>query len=530
MTRQENPRLSADCLYAFYDLEVSPASFDICSFAVLAELERRERDLAAIAIVIVPGPNEGYRNDDAPYSTLNKDWRLQNILLPVCGLLDSRVSIFVCNSREEARQIEGKLARHTFPAGYRTDAPRGEFLWSGITSASARGMDIPKFKASDQALEYIETWLQRAAGNRKVVAITLRETSYSVARNSNVAEWLKFAGSLDPKEYQPVFIRDTEALFTESEEAFEDFPCFPAASLNVDVRMAIYQRAWLNMMVPNGPNSLCWHGNGIRSLTFKMVTESADASTPLMLASIGIEPGGQSNYLGPLQKFIWEEDDFEVLRREFEQMATYLNTIGDADNSDDLTEEREDVFETGVRLQMTGRIEDATSIYQHIVSKDPGHSDAWHMLAIIAQQAEKPETAEKLVGKAISVAGDRANYYVTYGHILQNLGRLSEAELAFRRALAIAPKDAGAFADLAMILATQGKQHEAENAMMSALQIDPGNVEFYEMAGQLLEDGGNPNEAVKFYRRAIDVRQETIARIREARSHMSEIPQLTLKT
>ena len=49
MTRQENPNLSADCLYAFYDLEVSPASFDICSFAVLAELERRERDLAAIA-------------------------------------------------------------------------------------------------------------------------------------------------------------------------------------------------------------------------------------------------------------------------------------------------------------------------------------------------------------------------------------------------------------------------------------------------------------------------------------------------
>ena len=65
--------------------------------------------------------------------------------------------------------------------------------------------------------------------------------------------------------------------------------------------------------------------------------------------------------------------------------------------------------------------------------------------------------------------------------------------------------------------------------MMSALQIDPGNVEFYEMAGRLLEDGGNPYEAVNFYRRAIDIRQETIARVSEARSHMSEIPQLTLK-
>ena len=80
---------------------------------------------------------------------------------------------------------------------------------------------------------------------------------------------------------------------------------------------------------------------------------------------------------------------------------------------------------------MTGHMEDATSIYQHIVSQDPEHSDAWHMLAIIAQQAEQMETAEKLVGKAISVAGNRANYYVTYGHILQKLDRLSEAEHAF---------------------------------------------------------------------------------------------------
>ena len=125
-----------------------------------------------------PGPNKG--RDDAPYPTLNKDWRLQNILLPVCGLLGSRISIFVCHSREEARQIEGKLAGDIFPAGYRTVAPRGEFLWSGITAAAARGMDIPKFKASDQALEYVETGLRRTAGSRKVVAITLRETSYSV--------------------------------------------------------------------------------------------------------------------------------------------------------------------------------------------------------------------------------------------------------------------------------------------------------------------------------------------------------------
>ena len=218
MTKQELHSLYSDCLCAFYDLEVSPASFDICSFLVLADLERRERGLAKIAIVIVPGPNEGYRNDDAPYSTLNKDWRLQNILIPVCGLLESPVSISVCHSREEAQLIEASLSREVFPVGYCVDAPRGDFLWSGITAAAAQGIKIPKFHASSQALEYVEAWLNRVAGDRKVIAITLRETSYSIARNSNVPEWLEFARSLDPEVYQPVFIRDTEALFNQSDD------------------------------------------------------------------------------------------------------------------------------------------------------------------------------------------------------------------------------------------------------------------------------------------------------------------------
>jgi len=518
-----------DTLYAFYDLQVSPVSYDICSFLILAELCKQERNLDNLTIVIVPGPLEGFRDDDAPYPTNNKSWRLQNILIPVCAVLPSPITLIICRSREEAVAIEDKLASSVFPEGYTTSEPMAEFLWSGITAAAARGIDVPKFKASKEAVANMSQWLDAHTEGRRPIVITLRETSYAEVRNSNKDAWISFAKTLDADKYFPIFVRDTERLFQREDAAFSEFLTCPMASTNIDLRLALYELAWLNLMIPNGPNSLCWHSHRVRSITFKMKNEGWDNTTSVMQASLGIELGGQSDHLGPYQWLVWELDDADVIEREFTAVAGKLERV-EKSQVPEVIEEPEDPFEIAVRLQMTGRVEDATSIYQDVVQKDPDNADAWHMLAIIAQQAERPDTAETLIKRALSLKGDQGNFFVTYGHILQNLSRAAEAESAFRRAIELEPNDAGAFADLASILATNGNQVAAESAMMGALKLSPSSVEYYEMAGRMLNDGGNPSEAAQFYQRAIELREETIKRVREARRHMSEIPQVTMKT
>ena len=87
----------------------------------------------------------------------------------------------------------------------------------------------------------------------------------------------------------------------------------------------------------------------------------------------------------------------------------------------------EDPMDLAVRLQMTGRLEDATSIYQKIVQDDPENADAWHLLGIIAHQAGRTEVAEKLVLRALAIKDEQANYYVTISHILRDLDRPDEA-------------------------------------------------------------------------------------------------------
>ena len=68
-------------------------------------------------------------------------------------------------------------------------------------------------------------------------------------------------------------------------------------------------------------------------------------------------------------------------------------------------------METAVQLQMTGRTEDAMSIYQQLVQEDPNNADE-ALSAIIAHQADSLEVAEKFALRAISIKNDSPNFFV----------------------------------------------------------------------------------------------------------------------
>ncbi len=52
-----------DVLYAFYDLKVAPATFDIAVFLIIAEIERKNTGCNHLQVIIVPGPDDGFRSN-----------------------------------------------------------------------------------------------------------------------------------------------------------------------------------------------------------------------------------------------------------------------------------------------------------------------------------------------------------------------------------------------------------------------------------------------------------------------------------
>ena len=503
-------------------------SFDFTVFLTLAELARIRAKANRMRIVIVPGTQEGFRRDDAAYSKEKKLWRLHNILLPATTLLETDITIDSCTERHSAAEIEKSHAGPIFPEGYSVKSPVSDFFLSGVVAAATRGEKIPSLRASSQAKEYMSRWLSHHTQGRKPVTITLRESDYNENQNSNTDAWLEFADGLDTEKFIPIFIQDTERIFYADLRDFERFVvCIPAA-INLQLRMALYELSWLNMFVPNGPGELCRHNAATRYLYFKVITSDGDTTSKVLIASQGIELGGQLPYATKYQRLVWAPDEVDVINREFNAMIELMGDNPIHHTIVPVHENLRDPIETAVQLHMTGRIEDAASIFQEIVKDDPENADAWHFLGIIAAQTGHNDAARRLISQAIVINSLQANYFVSLARVETNTGNQQSAISALNKATQIDSEDAGAYADLAEVLHATGDCENAEAAMMRALQLSPSTVDYYERAARILQESGNSSEAANFYRKAIDIRTEIAETSQSQTSHMSEIPRISL--
>lgn len=319
-----------DVLYAFYDLMVSPATFDIVGFLVLAELERKEAGCSSLHLVFVPGPNEGFRaNDLEEYRRLggvdcdidSMRWRLRNILLPCCRLITSCQQVTVCTSRGEAQAFRASLVRHIFPKGYTVRFPKESHSLGRLVATTSQGIVLPTIRATPQARRFMSDWIQSRSDGRKVITITLRECSYEPYRNSNFKAWGAFARNLDSSIYCPVVIRDTETAFKPLPSELYGLTVFPEASWNIELRTALYELSYLNMFIANGPAMLCIYNRWARCLTFKMLTPSLRVDSARFYRREGLKPGSQLKHATPFQRMVWEDDRLEVIQKEFREMC-----------------------------------------------------------------------------------------------------------------------------------------------------------------------------------------------------------------
>lgn len=515
------------CLTAFYDLQICPVTFDFVVFLVLADMARRRAGVERMHVVLVPGPADGFRDDDVAYDAVNKTWRVQNIMLPALGFLASPPSFSLCRDRAEATAWEARICGPVFPEGYRVAAPRGDFLWTGIAAASARGEPIPRLRATAQARDYMRRWLETAGGTGRPIAITLRESSHAPVRNSDVAAWSAFAHSLDAARYKPIFIRDTEMAFHPHPPALEGLTVCREAAVNLDLRLALYELAWLNLMVPNGPGILCWLSDRVRFLMLKCANAGWANTRDIYWNTIGIVPGGQFHGATPFQRLVWEMDDEANIRKAFESMAAALPDEAPAAAP---SVPPEPPIEVALRLYHAGRIEDALSVAQDIVAKDSGHADAWHLLGIIAGQSERPDLAEKALAQSLRLNPRQGNVLISLGTVLRRLGRTEEALAAYWKGVTLLPEHAGGHADLAEAMAAAGEGDEAANAMRQALTLSPDSIELHDRAARLFDDLGQREEALSAFRRTAVLRDARTARIREQVAERPEISPLIVRS
>lgn len=318
---------SEGALQFVFDLSVVPLTFDFISYLAAADVVRRRQGLAHMDVVFVAGGHGGLRKELPEYEAVvnaeMRHWRLRNVNIAALALLPSVRSYCFCATREQAKLLVSSNPAHVYPIDYLVNFPC-QPVKALIHEAARNGEAVwPMLRATMQAKQFIAAYIERVAHGRLPVVISLRNYRFSPARNSRSEEWIRFAGELDPARYAVIFVPDTEVALTTTPADFGGQEVCVAACWNIEIRMALYEAAWLNMGIMHGPMELCWYNEAVRYAIF------LDAGTDPMnsveaLTEHGHRVGRDLDFATPHQRMHWTSDTLENIRSAFAEAARTL--------------------------------------------------------------------------------------------------------------------------------------------------------------------------------------------------------------
>jgi len=113
-------------------------------------------------------------------------------------------------------------------------------------------------------------------------------------------------------------------------------------------------------------------------------------------------------------------------------------------------------LQEAMHYHTAGQLQEAETIYRQILQHEPNHSDALHLLGMIAAQANDHDTAIELIQKAIRVDNTVPNFYNSLGNVFNNQNLFDKAATCYQQALSLNPNFAQAHCHLGSALKNQG--------------------------------------------------------------------------
>lgn len=161
------------------------------------------------------------------------------------------------------------------------------------------------------------------------------------------------------------------------------------------------------------------------------------------------------------------------------------------------------LLQEGVALHRAGRLREAERIYRQVLAQAPGQSDAWHLLALLADQAGRAAPALDAARRAVALNPGEPQFHLTLARLLARAGRGEEGVESCRAALRLRPGAAEIHGTLGNALAELGRFEEAAVAYRAALALAPALPGLHNNLGIALRDANRLDEAEAALREAI---------------------------
>ena len=160
-------------------------------------------------------------------------------------------------------------------------------------------------------------------------------------------------------------------------------------------------------------------------------------------------------------------------------------------------------MEAGVAHHQAGRLAEAETVYREVLSQQPDHADALHLLGMLAGQVGELDVAVDLMRRATQLNPGFADAHNNLGFALAKKGKAYDAIICYREAIRLKPDLCEAHINLANALDEIGQYDDAIASYREAIRLKPESAESHINLGNVLRNKRRLDEAIASYRQAI---------------------------
>lgn len=167
-----------------------------------------------------------------------------------------------------------------------------------------------------------------------------------------------------------------------------------------------------------------------------------------------------------------------------------------------------EMFSRAALLHQQGNLKEAAPLYARILSADPLHFDAHHMLGVLHAQQGRFVEAAKAIAQALKMRPRNERALSNYGNILKVLGHFDEALLSYDAALSLNGSASVTWYNRGLVLADMRRFEEAATSYDTALSFTPNYVEALQSRAAALCELRRFSEALSSASAAIRIRPD----------------------
>jgi hypothetical protein len=306
-------------LTAIYDLEVSPITFDITKFLLLAEQYKNEHNYSDLNVLIVAPSRSRLANLIERYSNFSDEMigleffenRIEKLFEPLITLTIDQANWQYVGDRDSLEKYF--LHGHIFPANYSISDPVAAYGIDCLIDLLNKGGVLPSLYTDEKQELSVERYLaQFNLLPSKTLLVFLRQTPYETWRNSDVASWTSFANTRIMEGYQVVWFSDAESG---NDRLLSDLPGVLCDNEDILFRAAFVSRCAASFFVNGGTATLARYNHQAVSATFKLIEKNSPATSKQFWANKGIAYGQQLRFLSPIHHNEWQQDRAEVIEQ-----------------------------------------------------------------------------------------------------------------------------------------------------------------------------------------------------------------------